>query len=95
MLYDRLMSFPLQSANGQLGFQNDSKASRVQHVPTDIPFLENVQFSAVATGPNHAVGLSVDGKVYAWGSGEQGRLMLQYLCSVFLTTVPQVNLAVG
>ncbi|KAF9512928.1 hypothetical protein BS47DRAFT_1393809 [Hydnum rufescens UP504] len=62
------------SSSGSLGFQVGSNASRVQSSPTSVPFINKVQFCAIATGANHVVGLSVDGKVYTWGAGEAGTL---------------------
>lgn len=47
-------------------------SSAVQSVPVALPFLSGITFSAVETGANHVVGLAADGKVYAWGAGEQG-----------------------
>lgn len=63
---------PLQSSSGPLSFNANPKATQIQRAPSDVPGLEKVQFSSVHAGPNHAIGLSVDGKVYAWGSGENG-----------------------
>ena len=61
-----------QSSSGSLGFQVGSNASRVQSFPTSVPFINKVQFCAIATGSNHVIALTVDGKVYTWGAGEAG-----------------------
>ncbi|KAF8314935.1 RCC1/BLIP-II [Clavulina sp. PMI_390] len=63
-----------RSASGKLGFQADSKAEEIKFLPVTIPGVENVQFCAMECGPNHAIGLTLDGKVYVWGAGENGQL---------------------
>lgn len=55
-----------------MGFSSASK----QSVPVALPFLNGITFSAVETGANHVIGLASDGKVYLWGAGEQGTMVI-------------------
>jgi len=47
--------------------------SAVPH-PTKLPICDDVKFKAIATGKSHMLGLGMDGEVWSWGRGENGRL---------------------
>ena len=60
-----------RDSTGIIGF---SDGIEIQEIPTLIKQLENEQIIKVVAGANHVFVLSIDHKLWAWGSGEQGQL---------------------
>ncbi|KAF7561602.1 hypothetical protein G7046_g2546 [Stylonectria norvegica] len=58
-----------RSDTGILGFSEDVQ---IQKIPVLVPGLAGI--AQLATGPNHVLALSFDGKIYAWGAGKQFQL---------------------
>lgn len=59
-----------ENASGTLG--NGSTSSSAHPVAVSLP--ENVRMAYVSAGFDHALAISTDGDVYAWGSNEYGQL---------------------
>lgn len=57
--------------SGQLG---NNGGAGIQQTPTKVDTLPGVAFVKVGTGHNFAVGLTRDGKLYAWGDNSRGQL---------------------
>jgi len=57
--------------NGRLG--NDMKEGQNQQTPKKIQ-TPDIKFSQISCCGNHATGMTDDGKIYTWGSGEMGQL---------------------
>lgn len=68
------LTFVLQNSEGKECFGYDANGQKIgtQRSPMLIPGLSNI--SQLACGANHIVALAKDGKVYAWGVGEQNQL---------------------
>ncbi|KDQ13965.1 hypothetical protein BOTBODRAFT_110732 [Botryobasidium botryosum FD-172 SS1] len=59
---------------GSLGFSAGPNGTRVQVTPTALTFERSTRISSIAAGDNHAIALTTDGRVYAWGADQQGQL---------------------
>ncbi|XP_017782464.1 PREDICTED: E3 ubiquitin-protein ligase HERC2 isoform X2 [Nicrophorus vespilloides] len=61
-----------EGTNGRLGLGHNSNVS----FPRPIPFLSQyvIKKVAVHSGGKHALALTLDGKVFSWGEGEDGKL---------------------
>lgn len=55
--------------NKLIGF---SENTLVQELPIRLPELKNIK--SIAAGDNHVLALDANGKLYVWGSDEQGQL---------------------
>jgi regulator of chromosome condensation len=60
-----------RDSTGILGF---SDSAEIQETPILIKQLENKQIIKIVAGANHVFVLSIDHKLWTWGSGEQGQL---------------------
>ncbi|WQF88154.1 Putative regulator of chromosome condensation 1/beta-lactamase-inhibitor protein II [Colletotrichum destructivum] len=58
--------------DGNFGFLHDKPPKTTERLPVRVPGLENI--AQLAGGANHALALTNDGNVLAWGSGEQNEL---------------------
>lgn len=61
-----------EGANGRLGLGHSNNVSIPQQLTTLSPYV--VKKVAVHSGGKHAMALTVDGKVFSWGEGEDGKL---------------------
>jgi len=43
------------------------------HIPTLVKELKDLQIVHAAGGDNHSIALTKDGKVYCWGSNDEGQ----------------------
>lgn len=61
-----------EGTNGRLGLGHNNNVP----VPRPIPFLSQyvIKKVAVHSGGKHAMALTLDGKVFSWGEGEDGKL---------------------
>ncbi|TQN65403.1 Protein pim1 [Colletotrichum shisoi] len=58
--------------DGNFGFLHGKPPKTTERLPVRVPGLENI--AQLAGGENHALALTNDGNVLAWGSGEQNEL---------------------
>ena len=72
-----------QSPEGQKAFSSTENpkggAARAEGVsetlhPIALPGFKNIKISAISSGANHVIALTIDGLVYGWGSSEQGQI---------------------
>ena len=61
-----------RDSKGILGW---SPMVKKQSNPTEIHFPRGVKVASLACGENHTLALTTDGKLYGWGSDEQGQLV--------------------
>ncbi|KAK9747381.1 Regulator of chromosome condensation (RCC1) repeat [Popillia japonica] len=61
-----------EGTNGRLGLGHNNNVS----LPRPVPFLNQyvIKKVAVHSGGKHAMALTLDGKVFSWGEGEDGKL---------------------
>lgn len=61
-----------EGANGRLGLGHSNNVSIPQQLTTLAPYV--VKKVAVHSGGKHSMALTVDGKVFSWGEGDDGKL---------------------
>lgn len=61
-----------EGANGRLGLGHSNNVSVPQQLTALSPYV--VKKVAVHSGGKHAMALTVDGKVFSWGEGDDGKL---------------------
>jgi len=71
--------------------KNDEQ--KLQRTPVLIPYLS--QITSVATGCNHILALSQQGRVYAWGSGGQSQLGLRTRTTRYSALSPHLLMISG
>lgn len=60
-----------RDSKGLLGF---SKGGEVVENPCVVESLRHIHISRIYAGGNHVMAITVDGRVFAWGTSEQGQL---------------------
>lgn len=61
-----------EGTNGRLGLGNNNNVSTPQQVPVINQYI--VKKVAVHSGGKHAMAITLDGKIFSWGEGEDGKL---------------------
>lgn len=59
--------------NAQLGI-GTTEDIKVVYEPQQIKKIENERIISISTGSNHSLALSIDGRVFGWGSNEKHQL---------------------
>src|ERR1700716_3669456 len=71
--------------------KNDKQ--KLQRTPVLIPHLS--QITSLATGSNHILALSHQGRVYAWGAGGQSQLGLRTRTTCYSALSPHLLMVTG
>lgn len=61
-----------EGTNGRLGLGHNNNVSTPQQVPVINQYI--VKKVAVHSGGKHALAITLDGKIFSWGEGEDGKL---------------------